>query len=48
VECALPMMGVGDAGFFVRSSNNATVNTGSTTWNFTTMTVSPFVPFSPQ
>src|ERR1017187_1497378 len=45
---ALALMVAGNAGFRATSGNNATVRIGNTTWNFTMMTVSPFVPFSPQ
>lgn len=45
---ALAPMTAGSTGFSVTLSNNAAVSTGSTTWNFTTITVSLLGSFSPQ
>jgi hypothetical protein len=45
---ALVLMVAGSAGFCAASSNKATVRTGNTTWNFTTMTVSLLGSFPPQ
>ena len=44
---ALVLMVAGSAGFCA-ASNKATVRTGNTTWNFTTMTVSLLGSFPPQ
>jgi hypothetical protein len=45
---ALALMTAGSTGFSVTSSNNATVSTGSTTRNFTVITVSLLGSFPPQ
>jgi hypothetical protein len=41
-------MAAGSVGLCATSCSNVTVSIGNTTWNFTTITVSPVDPFSPQ